>query len=175
MLHSCPKTGEVLEYFRYFSGSICKTATSKSLIMKTLYSLAILFFSFAIVAQNPIDENAEKQLILKASKEWSTAIIKKDSVFLEKIMSTKFNLNADLPRNVWMKNTLHHLKITELKMLTEPKVTVFPKTAICEANWRFAGSFNGKDNFDNTFLIMDIWTKENGDWQILQRLSKPIK
>ncbi len=144
--------------------------------MKSLTILLVFLIGTNILsAQSNASEETTKKEILKLSEDWSSAIINRDSVALEKIMDPEFTLNVSLPRKLWMNNTLHHLKTEKLKMVQEPKVTIYDDVIICEAIWHFKASFDGKQMVDNDYLISDIWKKNNGNWQILMRISKENK
>jgi ketosteroid isomerase-like protein len=137
--------------------------------------LVFLIGTNFLSAQSNASEETTKKEILQLSENWSSAIINRDSVALEKVMAPEFTLNVSLPRKVWMNNTLHHLKTEQLKMIKEPKVTVYNDVIICEAVWHFKASFDGKQMVDSDYLITDIWKKNNVNWQILMRISKENK
>ncbi|ESU27132.1 hypothetical protein FLJC2902T_22410 [Flavobacterium limnosediminis JC2902] len=142
--------------------------------MKTI--IALLFFAtVSIQAQSIASEEASKTEILKLSNDWSMAIINRDSQVLENVLAPDFTLNGSLPRNIWMDNTLHHIKTSELKMIQEPKITVYDDMVVCEAIWHFKASFDEKIKIDGDYLITDIWKKNSGSWQVIIRLSKENK
>jgi ketosteroid isomerase-like protein len=140
--------------------------------MKSVCTLFLLILALNIQGQSNTKAESDSNQILQVSNEWSTAIIRRDSLTLEKVMTPDFTLNGSLPRAVWMKNTLHHLKTDELKMVSEPKITIFDDMAVCEAVWTFKATFNESKKVDGKFLITDLWKKKDGKWLIFMRLSK---
>jgi ketosteroid isomerase-like protein len=141
--------------------------------MKTLFILVFILIGINIsYAQSNVEEAAKKEII-QINKEWINAVIKRDSVALEKILSPEFTLNGELPRDIWMNNTLHRLKTHSLKHIGDQKIALYGESAICTSTLYWKASYNGQQTIDGEFLVTDVWRKNNGKWQILIRMSKP--
>jgi hypothetical protein len=138
---------------------------------------SIILQVFSIVAMQicngqPNDE-LEKKTVLQLSQEWNTAVMKRDSATLEKILTPEFTLNGNLPRMIWMNNTLHHISTASIKTIGEPVVTIYDGSAIVTSILYWKASFDGKPAVDGEFIITDIWKKNKDQWQVLIRMSKP--
>ena len=125
-------------------------------------------------AQSKANEDSVKAEIMKLSKQWSEAIVNRDSVTLEKILSPEFTLNGSLPRNKWISNTLHNIVTDSLKVVGDQKITIYGGAAISEATWYWKASF-GNQEINSEYWVNDIWKKDNGHWQVLIRMTKDSK
>ena len=141
----------------------------------------IFFFAFLLAAiinkanaQSKVAEDSAKTEIMQLSKQWSEAIVNRDSVALERILSSEYTLNGSLPRNIWINNTLHNIVTDSLKVVGDQKITVYGDAAISEAIWYWKASF-GKQKINSEYWVNDIWKKNNGHWQVLIRMTKAGK
>jgi hypothetical protein len=144
----------------------------------------IIFSFFAFICnlaygQTP-QEDSIKTEIKKLSEEWNLALINRDSLTLDRILSPEFILSSSngtlLSRKEWMNNTLHGLVTDSAAFIGPQKITVYANEAISEAvlHWKVKNTDkNGRTVLRNTeSLVADIWRFNNGKWQVIRRISK---
>ena len=137
-----------------------------------------LFVSNMAAAQTP-GEDSIKNEILKLSFEWNQAIIKRDSITLDRILSPEYTLSSSsgslLPRKDWMENTLHRLFTDSAAFIGPQKITIYGNEAISEGllHWKVRNDQNKLRNHES--LVADIWRYNNGRWQVIHRMSKLVR
>lgn len=125
------------------------------------------------VTQGVID--SAKLEIVQLTAEWDNAIIKRDSLTLEKILAPGYSLNGAVNRSNWIINTLHHFTTDTLSVLGQQNITYYGQAMKSEASFFWKANYDGKPRINGTYLVTDIWIKQDGHWQVLIRLSSPSK
>jgi hypothetical protein len=155
---------------------------------KTSTMYRLLIFSFLIFICKFADgqtskEDSIKAEIIKLSQEWNLALINKDSLALDRILSPEYILSSAngslLSRKEWMNNTLHGLVTDSAAFIGPQKITVYANEAISEAvlHWKVKNTDkNGHTILRNTeTLVADIWRFNDGRWQVIRRISKLLR
>lgn len=146
-----------------------------------IFSFFVFIFNLA-TAQTP-KEDSIKTEIIKLSQEWNLALINRDSLTLDRILSPEYILSSAngslLSRKEWMNNTLHGLVTDSAAFIGTQKITVYANEAISEAilHWKVKNTDkNGRTILRNTeSLVADIWRFNNGKWQVIRRISKLLR
>jgi hypothetical protein len=146
-----------------------------------ILSLVVFICNFAD-GQTP-KEDSIKAEIIKLSQEWNLALINRDSLALDRILSPDFILSSAngslLPRKEWMNNTLHGLVTDSSAFIGPQKITVYANEAISEAvlHWKVKNTDkNGRTILRNSeTLVADIWRFTDGRWQVIRRISKLLR
>jgi len=113
--------------------------------------------------------------ILQLTSEWNKAIIKRDSLTLDKILSPEYSLNGSVNRGVWINNTLNHFTTDSLEVLGKLNIVFYGQAARSEGMFFWKASFDGKPRINGEYSVTDIWTKSNGHWRVILRMSLPSK
>lgn len=148
----------------------------------------ILPFSFILFVCNvataqTLKEDSIKTEIMKLSAEWNRAMVERDSLTLDKILSPDYSLNSSngtlVHRKEWINNTLHGLVTDSAEFIGQQKITVYVNEAISEAvlHWKVKNTDkNGRTILrNNESLVADIWRLNNGRWQVIHRVSKILR
>lgn len=146
---------------------------------RILFFLVNVFACTIAAAQTP-KEDSVKTEIVKLSAEWNDALVKRDSLVLDRILASDFALGSAntsaLPREQWMKNSLHVLVTDSAQFIGAQRITVFGNEAISEGTLHWKVRNKNKDGVmvmrNNEYLVADIWRFTNGRWQVTRRLSK---
>ena len=128
-------------------------------------------------------EDSIKTEIIKLSQEWNLALINRDSLTLDRILSPEYILSSAngslLSRKEWMNNTLHGLVTDSAAFIGPQKITVYANEAISEGvlHWKVKNT----DKYGRTILrnsetlVADIWRFNDGRWQVIRRISKLLR
>jgi hypothetical protein len=130
----------------------------------------------ACSAQAQSSRNAEDSArteILQMTSQWNDAIIRRDSLVLDKILASDYSLNGSVNRAAWMNNTLHHFMTDTLKILDQLHITFYGQAAKSEGRFFWKAAFDGKPRINGSFDVTDIWIKRDGRWQVILRMSLP--
>lgn len=138
------------------------------------------FFLVCIIsgAQTP-KEDSIKTEIIKLSGEWNQALVMRDSLTLERILSADFTLKSNngsiVPRKEWMDNSVHGLRTEIAEFVADQIITVYGTEAISQTvlHWKVRNPDNSLRNMESA--VGDIWRYTNGKWQVTHRMSKLIK
>ncbi len=144
--------------------------------MKSLLLIPILFlFALQTFAQTEAATKKTEDEIKKLSADWMTAVMNRDEKTLNKIVSPEFTLGGTnfespaLSRDIWMKNTMEHLKIDTanyIKMHIELKDNI----AIVQSVFYWSVKFRDYPIKKDTLNLIDTWMKRKGEWQVVSRL-----
>jgi len=148
----------------------------------------LIIFSFFVFichladGQTPKEDSIQTEII-KLSKEWNLALINRDSLTLDRILSPEYILSSSngslLSRKEWMNNTLHGLVTDSAAFIGPQKITVYANEAISEGvlHWKVKNTDkNGRIMVRNTeSLVADIWRFNDGRWQVIRRISKLLR
>jgi hypothetical protein len=113
--------------------------------------------------------------ILQLTNEWNNAIVTRDSILLNKILGPEYSLNGSVSRDIWMNNTLHHLDTDTLKIVIPLVITFYGQAIKSEGTYFWKASYDGKPRINSNYVVTDIWIKRNGHWQVILRMSLPVK
>ena len=157
--------------------------------MKQLLSgLFLGYFIIALNAQAKIpshksnyfnnDSTLETEL-KNLSSQWMEAMLKHDSVTLNKLMAPGYalhtwdgNASKTTPRAAWLNNLFHNLIITRWQQ-SAVFVQVFGDVAVISSLYEWAGTFSNRA-FDSKGYIADIWVRKNKKWQVVSRTAGAI-
>ncbi len=150
--------------------------TNQQSNMKFTTGIALLFAVCAHTANaQPVQSAADSARleIDQLTQVWNTAIVQRDSVMLENLLAPCYTLNGMVERKTWITNTLQHLATDTLEVLGKMSITVFDNSARSEGTIHWTVSFDARPRMNADFTITDIWTKQNGRWQVLLRMASP--
>ena len=146
--------------------------------MKSIILIAVLLFviNFSVTAQYSQSAKDSAQIeIQQLNNEWNKAIINRDSLTLERILTPEYSLYSSMsgftPRNIWINSTLHHFTTDTLETLGQLKITFYGQAVKSEQTLFWKAAYDGNPKINTEFLITDIWVKRNGKWQVLLRMS----
>jgi len=140
-------------------------------IIGTLIMLSIVC---NVQAQSPRNAADSAQTeILQLTGDWNDAIIKRDSLVLDKILASDYSLNGLVNRAAWMNNTFHHIITDTLKVVGQLHIIFYGQVAKSEGRYFWKASFDGKPRINGNYDVTDIWVKRDGRWQVLLRMSLP--
>ncbi len=146
--------------------------------MKKIIIIALVFtgVNFKAAAQTSKSNKDTNQIeIQQLTIEWNKAIINRDSLTLDKILSPEYSLNGMINRSVWLNNTMNHITTDTLAIVGQLNITIYDQVAKTEGVFFWKAAFDGKPIVNGEFLITDIWTKQNGLWQVMLRMSLPAE
>ena len=139
---------------------------------------------FAAAAVAVSAGNDPSKDLLAADLAWRQGLLHRDKVALEKVVGPDFTLTGAagvLPREAWMKNAV----IWDTKLLEwrePPRVQVYGDAAIVSGTLRWhvikdkPDARTGTAEFDQDFLVTDVWIRQGGQWQVVARHSTiPLK
>ena len=136
--------------------------------------LLMLLFACSTQAQSPRNaEDSARTEILQMTSQWNDAIMRRDSLVLDKILASDYSLNGSVNRAAWMNNTLHHFMTDTLKMLDQLHITSYGQDVKSEGRFFWKAAFDGKPRINGSFDVTDIWIKRDGRWQVMLRMSMP--
>jgi hypothetical protein len=115
--------------------------------------------------------------LVTLTNSWTDAINAKDHAKLEALMAPEFALyrwNGEVlaPRPRWLDN-LDHIQIKEytVRDVSARAYGEFATvTSVCTWAGTWAGA-HGSDSFDFKSIMVDIWRRTNGKWQVVARSS----
>ena len=150
------------------------------LFIITLFILLINTISQAqtTAAATPTNQNNSKeQEIRKLMNDWMIAVMKRDEKTLNQIVAPEYKLDGTYPfdkpplsREMWMINTMQHLKVDSVHYY-DMKVDVIDNVAIVQSKFYWAGKFDNEPPFvDSTCVLVDTWMKRKQGWQVVSRL-----
>ena len=145
----------------------------KIVILILLICIAGHFNSSAQFSQGAKD-SAQNE-ILQLTNEWNKAIINRDSLTLDKILAAEYSLNGSVDRGVWINNTLHHFTTDSLAVLGKLNIVFYGQAAKSEGMFFWKASYDGKPRINGEYSVTDVWTKSNGRWRVILRMSLPSK
>ncbi len=120
-------------------------------------------------------KTAVEQQIKKLSNDWMIAAKNRDEKTLQQIVAPEFKLagtnldQAAVPREVWMKNTMEHLKIDSINY-TNMMVDVVDNVAIVQSKFYWTVTFRDMPKREDTAHLIDTWIKRESGWQVVSRL-----
>ncbi len=122
----------------------------------------------------PTPEEAE---LIRLSREWMDAAIRKDYTKLDQLMALNFTLQlwdasrAPQSRDKWL-GTLR-TRLGEWKIdYTAISARVFGDFGVVYSRFRWSGKLDGKPFKDAGFLA-DVWIRKGGKWKVMARRSAP--
>jgi hypothetical protein len=139
-----------------------------------LLLLTIIHFSGQAQFSKGAKDSANSE-ILQLTNEWNDAIIKHDSLLLDKILGVEFSLNGSVSRDIWINNTMRHLNTDTLKIVSPLVITFYGQAVKSEGTYFWKASYDGKPRINGNYVVTDIWIKRNGNWQVILRMSLPSK
>jgi Domain of unknown function (DUF4440) len=145
----------------------------KIIVLILLICIAGIFNSNAQFSQGAKD-SAQNE-ILQLTNEWNKAVVTRDSLTLDKILAPEYSLNGSVNRSVWMNNTLHHFTTDSLEVLGKLIIVFYGQVAKSEGRFFWKASYDGKPRINGEYSVTDIWTKSNGHWRVILRMSLPSK
>ena len=107
---------------------------------------------------------------------WADAVRTRDSSALERLMSPDFTLSSasdsgpPLPRDVWMRNTLQHLRVDSIR-LSPARVVARGDTALATLTFVWAGRFMQTPPFRDSTELTDTWVRGAGGWRVHRRVT----
>ena len=124
-------------------------------------------------------ENVE-EVVTGLEKEWTAAIVKKDTAALEKLLSDKFVGTSPTAHTYSRTDAIDDLKsgkyVVTAMDLDEISVNVFGNTAVAFASQEEKSKYEGKDTSGH-YHYTDVWVKTDGKWQAVashgSRFEKP--
>jgi len=136
-----------------------------------LFVLLITFILTKAYSQTP-DPEADSAFteIKKLTAKWYTAIKKRDSLTLEKILAKEYTVNGTWPRDKWMNNIMHHFTMDSFEIAVPPKMTYFGDAVLSEGMLYWKGNNDGKPFMNAEFIVSDVWVYRDDRWQIHMRL-----
>jgi hypothetical protein len=146
----------------------------RTLIAATIV-VALLVTAPAMAASPDPQGTSDIAAVERAEHRWMQAMMKRDEAMLNRLVASSFTLGGlddlerpPVPRQIWIDNTLHHLKVGAVTFRTL-KVTVAGDVAIARAVFRWSGSFDA-ETFDDTSLLVDTWVRQGTSWVVVSRL-----
>ena len=143
--------------------------------MKTIIlSSFLLFLVSSLFAQNE-NQKIDEQEIKKLTNDWMIAAKFRDEKTLNKIVAPEFKLggtdlaNPELPRAIWMKNTMENLKIDSINYI-KLHVNIIENVAIVQSTFYWSVSFRDMPAKKDTVNLVDTWIKRDLVWQVVSRL-----
>ena len=135
--------------------------------------------STAVAATPASTENVE-QVITGLEKDWTTAIVNKDTATLDKLLADKFVGTSPTAHTYSKTDAIDDLKngtyVVTVMDLDELSVNVFGNTAIAFASQEEKSKYDGKDTSGH-YHYTDVWVKTDGKWQAVashgSRFDKP--
>jgi hypothetical protein len=143
--------------------------------MKKRIFLSLLpFLALVTHAQTGKSSTTEQELI-RLSNDWMVATMNRDEITLNKIVAPAFRLggtnpgNADITREIWMKNTMENLKIDSINYL-KIQVDLVDDLAIVRSTFYWSVAFRDMPAKKDTGNLVDIWIRKNKSWQVISRM-----
>lgn len=146
--------------------------------MKNLFILWLLLVLINCSGKAQYSQGAKDSAqseIIQLTNEWNNAIINRDSLLLDKILSPEYSLNGAVSRDVWMNNTLHHYDTDTLKNISPLVITFYGQAIKSEGTYFWKATYDGKPRINADYTVTDIWIKRNGHWRVILRMSLPSK
>jgi len=146
--------------------------------------MKIIFLILLICMSGPFHSNAQfsqgakdsaQNEILQLTNEWNKAIINRDSLTLDKILAPEYSLNGSVNRSIWMNNTMNHFTTDSLAVLGKLNIVFYGQAVKSEGIFFWKASYDGKPGINGEYSVTDIWTKSNGRWRVILRMSLPSK
>jgi ketosteroid isomerase-like protein len=119
--------------------------------------------SVATISSGPASENAD-QTIMRLEHDWVTAIVKKDTGTLDRLLADDFSGTTD--NQIYSKtDAIEDVKAGthESLELDNIKVRLFGDTAVVTMG-QTEKSRHGDSDFSGHYLFTDVWAKRNGQW-----------
>jgi len=135
----------------------------------TFLSCLVVVFGFT-----KSSNNKEEQQIIQLENKWMNAMMHKDSITLNQMMSPdmqlagKQNFERTISRATWIMNTMHHLDVDSVNF-TKIKVQVNDNVGIARSLFFWKGAFDKKQFADSVYLV-DVWVNKNNRWQVVSRM-----
>ena len=122
------------------------------------------------------NDSTVKAELKRLSYLWMDAMLKHDSVTLNKLMAADYalyswdgNTSRMTPRATWLYNLFNNLQITRWEQ-TAVSIQVYGDVAVITSLYNWAGKFF-KNDFDSQGYIADIWVRRNNQWQVVSRTA----
>ena len=145
-----------------------------------------IFIAFNAYAQKPASNNhylnndsTLKTELKNLSSLWMDAMLKHDSITLNKLMAPGYalyswdgNASNTMPRAGWLYNLFNNIIITRWQQ-SAITVQLYGNIAVITSLYEWAGSFS-KRPFDSKGYIADIWVRKNNSWQVVSRTAGAI-
>ena len=148
----------------------------KKIVMKSIVFTSVLFFlALSVYAQTEKMVSSNEQEIKKLSHDWMIATMNRDEKTLNQIVSAEFKLGGtdmnkpDIPREIWMKNTMENLTIDSIHYLNM-QVDVIDNVAIVRSTFYWSVSYSDLRAKKDTVDLVDTWLKRDEGWQVVSRL-----
>ena len=122
------------------------------------------------LADAPTPAN-EKEQIEAATADWGRAIVARDRVALESIMTADFTLTGgdlteSVPLDLWLGNLLKmHFTKYEARVVG---VRMYGKIAVADVHGKWDVTVNGRRRSE-AFRLADFWVFRDGRWQVFRR------
>ncbi len=125
------------------------------------------------------NDSSLKTELKNLSSVWMDAMLKHDSVTLNKLMAPGYALHSwdgnasnTMPRAGWLYNLFNNIIITRWQQ-SAVSVQVYGNFAVITSLYEWAGSFSNRP-FDSKGYIADIWVRKNKQWQVVSRTAGAI-
>ena len=123
-----------------------------------------------------VKDSTVEEEIKSLSYLWMDAMLKHDSVTLNRLMAADYTLHSwdgnksrMTPRSTWLYNLFNNLQITRWEQ-TAVSIQVYGDVAIITSSYNWSGNFF-KTNFDSQGYLADIWVRKNNQWQVVSRTA----
>ncbi len=122
----------------------------------------------------PTDDE-DRQELARLEQAWMQAMQDRDEARLEQLVAPEFRFTAihidpePMPREAWMGAALGGYTIASFYYDTMD-VVVAGDTGVIHARYSQIASFNGR-NLSSMFRLTDVWSRRDGQWQVVARHS----
>jgi ketosteroid isomerase-like protein len=119
----------------------------------------------AAVVESPEDVEAT---IVKLEREWTSAIVKKDTEALGRLLADDFNGTSPTAHTYSKETAIEDLQKGSYDVasmeLDEVSVNVYGNAAVAFASQEEKSKYDGKD-ISGHYHYTDVWVKRDGKWQ----------
>lgn len=127
-----------------------------------------------------MDEQAEAQEIMRLEDEFMDATKRRDVDALNRIMAPEYVLITTAGKRVvtkdgWMQTALERITITGWEYVN-PDVRIYGEggvTGVVETGRIQKATTSDGKPWNSEAMLLDIWMKRDGQWQIVTRMSRP--
>ncbi len=135
--------------------------------------LAVWWFyaSASPAAAGPRDSNKSVEaMITQLERNWASAIVKKDTVTLDRLLARDFNGTSPTAHTYSREMAIADLKsgvyVVDKMDLDEISVNVYGDTAVAFTSQEEKSRYANED-FSGHYHYTDVWVKKNGRWQVV--------
>jgi ketosteroid isomerase-like protein len=149
-----------------------KALTLMVVVASLIGGLGLLIATDEVKAEKQVEQE-----LLQIEKEWSDALVQRDTTKLDQILADEFE--GVIPTGeVWTKETALMLVKTGTLALTsvelaDMKVRVYGDTAVVTGRGLYKGKYKGGD-ISSDERWSDVFVKKNGRWQCVASQSTGI-